>query len=156
MKSMTSYYHRFIRFKNVDENRRVLLENAVERYLVALEDGDNSIHLRSHNSKHYKEVMLYSTLQEDTVSNANHEANFSNGYRSVPTPQFTRENYHSEKTKNFTLLMVIDRQPIEFIPGSSDKKSMRNISIQDERGMMHGMSQSIDKEPDQEEKLKIS
>ena len=41
MKSQTEYFHRFIRCKNVDPDRVVLLENAVARYLVELEkDSD--------------------------------------------------------------------------------------------------------------------
>ena len=30
MKSQTEYFHRFMRFKNIDPDRQVLLENAVE------------------------------------------------------------------------------------------------------------------------------
>ena len=30
--------HRFIRIKDVDDDRKVLMENAVERYLVDLEE----------------------------------------------------------------------------------------------------------------------
>lgn len=37
MRSQTEYFHRFIRLKNVDSERQVILENAIERYLVALE-----------------------------------------------------------------------------------------------------------------------
>ena len=37
MKSQTEYFHRFIRFKNIDPDRQVILENAVERYLISLE-----------------------------------------------------------------------------------------------------------------------
>ena len=46
MRSQTEYFHRFIRFKNVEPDRQVILENAVERYLVELEH-DNDVTYKS-------------------------------------------------------------------------------------------------------------
>ena len=64
MKSQTEYFHRFIRLRNVDIDRQVILENAIERYLVDLEkDCEN--HHRSGFSlfkQSYKESVIYSTL----------------------------------------------------------------------------------------------
>ena len=62
----------------------MLLENAIERYLVALEDGDNNIQLRTYASSRYKEAMLYSTLQEDTAKHISQAQELD--YGSIPTP----------------------------------------------------------------------
>ena len=91
MRSQTSYFHRFIRFKNVEVDRQVLLENAIERYLVALEDGDNNIQLRTQSSCRHRETILYSTLQEDTAKHISQAQELD--YGSIPTPQFPRENH---------------------------------------------------------------
>lgn len=64
MKSQTEYFHRFIRCKNVDPDRFVLLENAVERYLVDLEKESDNPH-RSNFSlfkQNFQERVIYNTL----------------------------------------------------------------------------------------------
>ena len=60
MKSQTEYFHRFMRFKNVDPERQVLLENAVERYLVELEREQDASKPYASNS--YTENVIYNTL----------------------------------------------------------------------------------------------
>ena len=52
---------------------------------------------------------------------------------------------------SFTLLMIVDRQPVEVTPGGSGKKPTRNTSVQDERGMMHGTSHSLGQEEGENE-----
>ena len=86
MRSQTEYFHRFIRFKNIDPERQVLLENAVERYLVELErEQDVSKPFASKSS--YTETVIYNTLQEDTT---------------VPS--------HIPGKKSYTLLMIVERK----------------------------------------------
>ena len=61
MRSQTEYFHRFIRFKNVDPERQVLLENAVERYLVELE-REQDVSKPSASKPSYTETVIYNTL----------------------------------------------------------------------------------------------
>ena len=51
MRSQTEYFHRFIRFKNVDPDRQVILENAVERYLVTLEQESDPANNKKRNQR---------------------------------------------------------------------------------------------------------
>ena len=51
MRSQTEYFHRFIRFKNVDPDRQVILENAVERYLVTLEQESDPANSKNRNKR---------------------------------------------------------------------------------------------------------
>ena len=91
MSSQTEYFHRFIRFKNVDPDRQVILENAVERYLVDLEklqenDGHRN-HRQRRSMNNYTERIIYNTLQEDTT---------------VQNPMVGK--------KSFTFLMIVERK----------------------------------------------
>ena len=92
MKSQTEYFHRFMRFKNIDPDRQVLLENAVEQYLVELEkDGDNvqKSAFSLFKQKNFTERVIYNTLQEDTT---------------VPNPI---------GKISLTLLMIVERKQIQ-------------------------------------------
>jgi len=54
--------HRFIRLKDVDNDRKVLMENAVERYLVELEEMMSDVF---HGTEKEQRV-VYSCLNEDS------------------------------------------------------------------------------------------
>ena len=108
MRSQTGYHHRFIRFKNVDSERQVLLENAVERYLVELECDKGAT--SSQRNFSVVETVIYSTFQEDSA---------------VPQPE--------EGKKSLTLLMLVERKQCQLtMPAANLLHS--NINGMAERG----------------------
>ena len=58
--------HRFIRIKDVDEDRKVLVENAIERYLVQLEETLTDVFQGTER----EQKLMYSCLKEDNQHQA--------------------------------------------------------------------------------------